>query len=45
MNTRNIEKEITAINAELNNPGIELCAKAYLQMQIANLKMERKRYE
>jgi len=40
-----ITKEIAELNAMANSPGIEPDAQAYLQMQIANLQMERKRYE
>jgi hypothetical protein len=40
-----IKKQIAAISSELGNPGIEPTAKAYLQMQKANLEAQRRALE
>jgi hypothetical protein len=40
-----VKKQIAAINSEINNPGIEPSARAYLQMQKANLEAQRRALE
>jgi len=42
---RMITKEIAELNAMANSSGIEPDAKAYVQMQIAGLRLERSKYK